>query len=278
MRRPQKWPDCDDDIKQFVHELIGLLRDEWSDKLTGVYLHGSLAMGSYYRPKSDMDLIVVVEEALESRCAERVGIMIAKKAAARPTVGNIELSAITAFTARNIPVPTPFELHYGTDWHERILGGQVDYHSPRTDPDLSSHLMYVVQRGICLFGKTIDEAFGPVRWQYFMDAVLDDLDWILEEEHILESPYYSVLNICRVLQLFHQNNQTVHSKDEGGEWGLKQLPELFHPLIQQALHIYRSSETVAEEQRKTGGKQWNEADLLAFRDYARLKAKHDFTI
>jgi predicted nucleotidyltransferase len=29
-----------------------------------VYLHGSLAMGSFYRPKSDLDLLVVTDSAM----------------------------------------------------------------------------------------------------------------------------------------------------------------------------------------------------------------------
>lgn len=102
-----------------------------------------------------------------------------------------------------------------------------------------------------------------------MDAVIDNFEWILENENIVETPFYGVLNICRVLQLLSEDSQTVHSKDEGGEWGLKNLPEEYHALIQQALDAYRSSADVTEEQRRTAGTSWDKKNLLTLRDYAR---------
>ena len=60
--RPQQWPDVDGDIKEWTDQIIerlGLLRG-----VVGVYLHGSLAMGGFYRPKSDLDLLVVVDSPL----------------------------------------------------------------------------------------------------------------------------------------------------------------------------------------------------------------------
>lgn len=271
MGGPQAWPACDEDIKRFVVELVSLLKQELGNRLTGIYLHGSLAMGSYYRPKSDIDLIVVVENKLEAELAGNTGVAIARKSEHRPTTGNVELSIITAEAAKCIRIPVPFELHYSSTWHDKILNREVDYGIERTDPDLGSHLMYVWKRGISLTGKPIPEVFGAVEWAAFMDAVLDDFSWIIEVEHIVETPFYGVLNICRVLQLKSGSSRTVHSKDEGGEWGLKHLPESYHPLIRQALAIYRSSEPVTEEHRKTGGKDWDRRMLLDFRDYARLR-------
>nr|WP_301287907.1 aminoglycoside adenylyltransferase domain-containing protein [Paenibacillus sp. MSJ-34] len=266
---PQAWPDCDEDIKRFVEKLIERLKHALGDRLAGIYLHGSLAMGSYYRPKSDIDLIVVVKDQLEAELAGTVAAAIANESVHRPTVGNVELSVITAETAGHIPVPTPFEVHYSSSWHDRILQNEVDYGSERTDSDILCHVTYVVQRGICLYGQPIPAVFGQVEWHDFMKAVLDDLEWILEDEHILETPYYSVLNICRVFQLISENSQQVHSKDEGGEWGLKHFPNEYRQLIRQALDIYRSSEEVTEELRKTGGKEWDREKLLSFRNYAR---------
>lgn len=44
--RPQSWPDCDRKIRDYVMGLVEMLKDRLGDNLTGVYLHGSLAMGS----------------------------------------------------------------------------------------------------------------------------------------------------------------------------------------------------------------------------------------
>ncbi|WP_409348238.1 aminoglycoside adenylyltransferase domain-containing protein [Paenibacillus gyeongsangnamensis] len=63
------------------------------------------------------------------------------------------------------------------------------------------------------------------------------------------------------------------SKDEGGEWGIEHLPQEYYQLIQRALDVYRSSDIVNEEQRRTGGKEWDKTNLLAFRNYARMQFK-----
>lgn len=267
--KAQSWENCDADIKQFVLDLVNVLENELGDNLIGIYLHGSLAMGCYYRPKSDLDIIVVAQNRIGGEVAKQAGIAIAKQADKRPTTGNVELSIITADTAKHIPVPVPFELHYSTEWHDKALNGNIEYNSSKTDIDLLSHLMYVQQRGVVLTGKSLQEVFGEYDWQHFMDAVIDDFEWILEDEHIVETPFYGVLNICRVLQLISENSKTVHSKDEGGEWGLENLPAEFRPLIQKALDVYRSSDDVNEAERRTGGQDWNKNKLLAFRDYAR---------
>ncbi|MCJ8008547.1 aminoglycoside adenylyltransferase domain-containing protein [Lederbergia wuyishanensis] len=271
MNRPQAWSNCDEDIKSFITTLTEKIKNEIGNNLVGIYLHGSLAMGSYYRPKSDIDIIVVVDHRLENETARCVGIAIALQSKKRPTIGDIELSIITKEVAKQVPVPTPYELHFGTEWTEKILNNEVDYSKELTDSDLPSHLTYVLQRGICLYGQPIQDVFGEYPWQSFIDSVMYDLEWILDEENILESPYYSILNISRVFQLVTENIQKVHSKDEGGEWGLLHLPKKFHPLIQQALDVYRSPKIVSEEERKTGGREWNSSKLLAFRDYAREK-------
>jgi predicted nucleotidyltransferase len=272
--RAQVWSYCDEDIKQFVEKLVERLKTTLGNQLIGIYLHGSLAMGSYYRPKSDIDLIVVVDGKLEAELAKTVGISVANETVNRPTTGNVELSVITAEVARQVPVPTPFEVHYSSGWHEKILKDEIDYSKEKTDVDLPSHLTYVTQRSICIYGKPISDIFGKVKWQYFIESVMDDFKWILQDENILETPFYSVLNICRVFQLFREKNQKVHSKDEGGEWGIKHLPQEYHQLIQQALDVYRSSEIVNEEQRRTGGKEWDKTNLLAFRNYARMQFKN----
>lgn len=271
--KAQSWENCDTDIKQFVLDLVNLLEKELSDNLVGVYLHGSLAMGCYYRPKSDLDVIVVVQSQIGADTANKAGIAIAKQADKRPTTGNVELSIITAETAKNIPVPVPFEFHYSTEWHDKTLKGDIEYDSSKTDIDLLSHLMYVRQRGVVLKGKPIKEVFGEYDWQHFMDAVIDDFEWILEDENIVETPFYGVLNICRVLQLISEDSQAVHSKDEGGEWGLQNLPEEYHTIVQQALDAYRSSADVNEEQRRTAGQSWDRESLIALRDYAKQKMK-----
>jgi len=266
---PQKWPEVDLEMKDYINRFIVLLQEHLKDNLVGVYLHGSLATGSYYFPKSDLDIIVVVSSKLLPALAKELNIAIAKYSDSRPTIGDIELSVITAGTAKNIPKEIPYELHYSSSWNDRILNNEVQYGITQFDTDLFVHLLYVKKRGACLHGKPINMVFGDVDWDDFMYAVIDDLNWILEDENILKSPYYCILNICRSFQLFNEGGQKIYSKDEGGEWGLANFPDKYKDLINNALSVYRSNAAVDTINIRTGGYIWNNEELLGFRDYAR---------
>lgn len=45
MNQPQKWPEVDIEIKQYIDNLIELLKLNLKHNLIGIYLHGSLATG-----------------------------------------------------------------------------------------------------------------------------------------------------------------------------------------------------------------------------------------
>jgi len=267
-QKPQSWSECDEDVKDFVNQLVVELESALSNNFVGVYLFGSLAMGSYYRPKSDIDMIVVVKNKMSTVNRKEVTEMMAKHSLQRPSTGDIEVSILLLETAQSIPTPTPLEAHYDSAWRDKILYEDINYVEERFDTDLHTYLEYIKQRGIVLSGPPINEVFGDVSWILFIESVLDDFNWIIENEHILETPFYGVLNICRVLQLVNENNQKVHSKDEGGEWALQNLPTQYHPIIMNALDAYRSSKEVDESQRRTNGEEWDKEKLLAFRDFA----------
>jgi streptomycin 3"-adenylyltransferase len=160
----------------------------------GIYLHGSLAMGSYFPPKSDMDLIVVISDRLGACHAESLNLSIAQYAKTSPTAGSIECSVITLKTARGVPEQVPYELHYS----ESCPDDAATYGTEKFDPDLPAHLMCVKKRGVCLYGMAVDDAFGEVSWDCFLNSVMNDFNWIAEDENICESPYYGVLILISV--------------------------------------------------------------------------------
>ena len=271
--KPQTWPDCDEAVYNYITSFVGMLKAKMEPHLVGVYLHGSLAMSSYFPPKSDMDLIIVTDNKLDAELAKSLNTSIAGYAEARPTIGSIECSVITMQTARDVPEKMPYELHYSEAWHERILKDSVSYGVEQFDSDLPAHLMCVKKRGICLYGMAIDDVFGDVSWRSFLLSVMDDFNWIVEGENICESPYYGVLNVCRVMQIIVEGNEKYLSKYEGAVWGMDNLPDEHLPLIQQALEVYTSNEPIDKHEQKTGGATWDKAALLSFRDYAREKGR-----
>ena len=58
----------------------------------------------------------------------------------------------------------------------------------------------------------------------------------------MENPTYMILNLCRVLA--YKEDELILSKQEGGKWGLENVPEIYHPLILQALNEYSFDEAI----------------------------------
>jgi GrpB-like predicted nucleotidyltransferase (UPF0157 family) len=187
----------------------------------------------------------------------------------RPLDGDVEMSALRRADTTNFRQPLPFEIHYSAEWKEAIRGDRVDFTSNRTDPELAAYCTAVRARGVCLKGEPITAVFGPVPPQANRDAVLYDLAWILQDDRILESPIYGVLNSSRVLALEADGWDRVWSKEEGGEWALANLPEQHRPIVAQALACYRSPEPISPDERRTHGHDWDEQALHAFRDYVQ---------
>ena len=243
----QKWPNCD---------------------LHAIYLHGSLAMGSFYPPKSDIDLLIVVETPLDLSTQQKLHQKLMALTDRRPMTGFLELSIVLMNAVKNPKHPIPFELHYGEEFPARIREGNFDYTKAKgNDPDLAAHLTVARERGVALFGPVPKDIIGKVAWADYLNAVLDDLCWIVDKENILESPFYSILNSCRVLQMLKEGEGTVATKEEGALWALKNLPNQFHSLIRAALECYRSDMFVDAKNRRTGGLKWDRKELLTFRDY-----------
>jgi len=55
--------------------------------------------------------------------------------------------------------------------------------------------------------------------------------------HLRQDPVSFVLNVCRVSAYLRDG--VILSKDAGGVWGLANLPEAYHLLLQQSLDLYR---------------------------------------
>ena len=228
---PQAWPDCDKAIYNYINGFVELLKDKLAVSLVGIYLHGSLAMGSYFPPKSDMDFIIVTKDHINADLLKALNLSIAKCAEIRPTAGSIECSVITLQTARDVPAQMSYELHFSDSWRQRILDGAVSYGAEQFDPDLPAHLMCVKKRGICLYGTPIVDVFGEVGRDSFIQSVMDDFNWIVEGENICESPYYGILNVCRVLRIVTERNEQYLSKpcvsialNSYGIWAARRTP------------------------------------------------------
>ena len=230
---------------------VQILLDVLGEKLTGVYIHGSAAMGGFTPMQSDFDYLAVVSDPLTPEERKQLSdSFLAIYGKDVPIKGGVEMSiVIEKFAGKDFRFPTPYEFHMGTE--EQVKANSVPHEAEKVDPDLAAHFTITKKRGICVYGKPADEVFAEVPREHYLDSIA--LDAEANFENITEKtgtekgivPKYAVLNFCRVLALIEDD--LITSKLEGGEWALRKLPEKYHSIISAALQEYReigSSEKV----------------------------------
>ena len=146
-------------IERFASRSTKILKE----KLTGIYLHGSAAMGCYQPKKSDLDFMVVVNENLTDAEKREYMDMVLELDAEGPAKG-IEMSVVTKDVCNPFVYPTPFILHYSRRHTEWYRTNPEDYIRKMngTDKDLAAHFTVIRGRGLCLYGLPVDEVFGVV--------------------------------------------------------------------------------------------------------------------
>jgi streptomycin 3"-adenylyltransferase len=97
---------------------------------------------------------------------------------------------------------------------------------------------------------------------------LYDARWIIEGG-IVESPFYGVLNLCRVLQLVLDPPDLPPSKEEGARWAQETLPTEHRPIVAATLECYRSDAQVPSALRRSHGHRWDDKPLLRIATYAQ---------
>lgn len=250
LRNTQKLPQG---IVSILQKHVQVLLDALSKKLTGVYVHGSAAMGGFTPTQSDFDYLVTISSRLtpgeRQKLSESFLGIYGKDAPAK----GVEMSiVIEKFAGSDFCYPTPYEFHMASKEQIRFHG--LPHKTEMTDPDLAAHFTITKQRGICVFGKPINEVFADVPKKHYLHSIAQDSEEsfgnIQEETGTKKCtvPNYAVLNFCRVLAFIDED--IVASKTEGAEWALEKLPKQYHPIILAALQEYRnigSSEKVDSE-------------------------------
>ncbi|MBH5317655.1 DUF4111 domain-containing protein [Paenibacillus sp. GSMTC-2017] len=217
-----------------LNSIVSLFKGEMGDSLVGVYLHGSMAMGCFNPTRSDIDLLIVVQQKKDIEIYKQIAAKLIQLEDEIQLAKGIELSIVLESMVNDFVYPTPFEFHYSA-YHKEKYRDNIDYFcGGYDDADLAAHFVITYHRGVVLFGKPIDAVFKPIHDQYYVQSIVSDVENAVEG--IVGNPDYYVLNLSRTL--FYLRDSKIASKREGGEWAADELPIEYEDLICQCLAKY----------------------------------------
>lgn len=201
------------------------------DRCVGLYLHGSLCLGSFQWQSSDIDLIAVVYDEIDLETKTQIVEMLLKHQKEYPAKG-LEFSLLKRKDCKNFQYPTPYLLHFSPLYIQEARKDSRTFSKKMhgTDPDLAAHLTVILNKGITLYGQEISKTFAPVPKKAYLQSILWDLKD--SKTQIFEKPVYYLLNFARTLAFIQDD--LVLSKKDGGQWAIqKKVPYSY--LITQAL-------------------------------------------
>ena len=230
-----------------LDRLTCLLKDELSGSLTGIYLHGSMAMGCFNPNQSDIDILVLVKEKQSIDSYKKMAKELIKLEEELEIIKGFELSIVLEAYAVDFVYPTPFEFHYSLFHKEKYQTEENYFCGGYEDPDLAAHFVVIYSRGIVLYGSPIKEVFKPIDKQYYIDSIKSDVDGAIDG--IVDNPPYYVLNLARVLMYLRES--FISSKKEAGVWALNQVPNEYKNIIAQCLAKYENETENLNLEQKT---------------------------
>ena len=256
------WQTCPLDIKNFIYKLNSKIKKVIKGKFAGCYLHGSLALGGFNPKHSDIDMLTVTLEPLNSHEKKALAHLLLEYSASPFPV---EISFLNTGQLKRWQHPCPFDFHYSEYWRERYESDLTMAESEflnetiHTDPDLAAHITIVNAKGICIEGVPITSIFPEVPKNDYISSIMGDFRECLK--CIKEKPVYCSLNLLRVL--WYLKERVISSKLDAGNWGIKVLPDDLGNTVRKSLEIYTGERE---------SHQFNKYELSSLSDYVNEKA------
>ena len=216
-------------LSRLLDDLSCAMQEILRENLVGIYLHGSIAQNAFRWNVSDVDFLLVVQSEPSDDVKRQLLDATLRLSEIAPPKG-LEWSVVTQSDCLHVSHPVPFCLHYSNAHTQRYLTSPEEYiqHMKGHDGDLAAYFAVVRHCGIVLYGKPIEEVFGPVPQDFVMDSFRENI--------IDDDTPNGILNRCRY-EAYRQDGVML-SKIDGAYWALKHLPTDLHARIFSALKAY----------------------------------------
>lgn len=236
------WPTPLPEVNRAVARLRDRAGEALGDRLVGLYLHGSLALGDFYPAASDIDFHAATAGELDGPALERLAAMHAGFKAEGGWPARLEGVYFPVTTLRRpdpvgAPAPT-----VGVDW---------DLRPGRPGPTWVLDRWITREHGVVVTGPDPRDLIDPIGPADLRAAVLASLlgDWAGRLEKGADVGWlrprnyqaFAVLTICRDLHVLERG--TVVAKPAAAAWAMGRLPPPWPAQVERAM-AWRADERV----------------------------------
>lgn len=221
-----------DEVNAALDEICAGARAILGDRMIGMYVHGSLAIGDFDPERSDIDFLIVTADPLSEKHLSAIAAMHARIAATGLKWStNVEGSY---FPAQALRLHDPSDARHPALRTDGSFG--IDGHC--SEWIVQRHV--IREKGIVWSGPDPETLIEPISSRELRRAVIRLLhEWwepqLTEPFRLADSEYqaYAVLTMCRALYTIRHG--TVVSKPVAGQWAKKELDKRWAALIDLAL-------------------------------------------
>jgi hypothetical protein len=203
-------PCYDITLNPMIAPFVVDLRSVLGKDLAGLYLYGSSVSGGFDDGVSDVDLVAVVEPAVEELDIPALEAVHGRVAYRDPRwVDRLEIVYVARATVGGI---------VGRD-RVAVISPAEPFHVSGPASDWLQNWYLVRETGVALLGPPPTALFRPISKADFLGAVRAYLQYLRGADAL----GYAVLSACRALCTLETRNAC--SKQEGAAWARDHLPE-----------------------------------------------------
>jgi len=216
-----------DNIRSLMHDLANNLRSILGNKLVGLYLGGSVALGDFCEASSDLDFLAVTDGPLCPEDLLAVGMLhgelLDMHAAAYRLEGDYAPRQYLVPEGTTVPVP----------------GCERGIFLPKVGEIMLSadNIYNMRENGIQIYGPDPKELLPRVSPEQVRSAVRTMLMDGPGSCHTPEEAADEILNLCRSLCALETGLPT--SKSQGARWARENLSAHWFPVIDAAVGVRR---------------------------------------
>lgn len=212
-----KYPDASELIDTTLSQMQSVL----GEKLIGLYLYGSLAVGDFDDEISDIDLLAAINDELsgnEFGALDKIHCQLVENNLQwnnRLEIAYLSRHALKTFKTESSRIA--------------IISPGEPFHFKEAGKDWLLNWYFVRENGVTLYGAPPETIIAPISKNEFIRAVREQAEewreYIKCTKHSRPYQAYAILTLCRAFYAVENGEQV--SKKRAAAWTQARLPEYF---------------------------------------------------